>query len=87
MTPCIAAFSVQYTGISAHAGVSPRLQNAADGQDKPEDGVNALDAAVSAYNSIAMLRQHLPSDHKITIVIKGSEKFISNSKLHCLYRY
>lgn len=41
--------------------------------------MNALDAAVSAYNSIAMLRQHLPSDHKITIVIKGSEKFISNS--------
>jgi len=67
LTPCIAAFSVQYTGISAHAG------------DKPEDGVNALDAAVSAYNSIAMLRQHLPSDHKITIVIKGSEKFISNT--------
>lgn len=26
-----------------------------------------------------MLRQHLPTTHKITIVIKGSERFISNS--------
>lgn len=26
-----------------------------------------------------MMRQHLPASHKITIVIKGSEKFISNS--------
>lgn len=49
-------------------------------QDKPEDGVNALDAAVTAYTSIAMIRQHLPASHKITIVIKGSEKFISNSE-------
>jgi hypothetical protein len=59
---------------------SAELSQPADLQDKPEDGVNALDAAVSAYTSIAMLRQHLPADHKITIVIKGSERFISNSE-------
>jgi metal-dependent amidase/aminoacylase/carboxypeptidase family protein len=55
------------------------LEDIADVKDKPEDGVNALDAAVTAYNAIAMLRQHLPTTHKITIVIKGSERFISNS--------
>jgi len=33
-----------------------------------------------AHNSIAMLRQHLPSTHRIQIVMKGSERFSSSSK-------
>ncbi|KAL3429236.1 hypothetical protein BDV09DRAFT_203154 [Aspergillus tetrazonus] len=43
----------EFTGVSAHAG------------GNPWDGVNALDALVSAYNNIAMLRQQMMPDERM----------------------
>jgi metal-dependent amidase/aminoacylase/carboxypeptidase family protein len=43
----------EFTGVSAHAG------------GNPWDGVNALDALVSAYNNIAMLRQQMMPDERV----------------------
>ena len=39
--------TAEYRGVSAHAG------------GNPWDGINALDAVVSAYNNISMLRQQI----------------------------
>jgi amidohydrolase len=44
---------VGYTGLQAHAAVSPWL------------GRNALDAAVAAYNGIAQLRQHIHPGERV----------------------
>ena len=46
-----------FTGASAHAAA------------EPERGINALDALVTAYNAIAMLRQQIPSDHRLHSII------------------
>jgi metal-dependent amidase/aminoacylase/carboxypeptidase family protein len=43
----------QFTGKSAHAG------------GNPWDGINALDALVSSYNNVAVLRQQLLPDQRI----------------------
>ncbi|KAI9368125.1 hypothetical protein BJX61DRAFT_546824 [Aspergillus egyptiacus] len=43
----------RFTGKSAHAG------------GNPWDGVNALDALVSSYNNVAMLRQQMKPDERI----------------------
>ncbi|KAL4994621.1 hypothetical protein BDV10DRAFT_188821 [Aspergillus recurvatus] len=43
----------EFTGVSAHAG------------GNPWDGVNALDALVSAYNNMAMLRQQMKPDERV----------------------
>ena len=51
------AYRLSFTGRSAHA--------AAD----PWNGLNALDAAVSFYNSISMLRQQLHSGFKLHCII------------------
>ncbi|KAH0582564.1 hypothetical protein H2248_010500 [Termitomyces sp. 'cryptogamus'] len=51
---------VQYTGKTAHAAGSPW------------EGINALDAAVSAYNSISSLRQQLKPDLRVHGIIQGS---------------
>lgn len=51
---------VEYRGRAAHAALSPHL------------GLNALDAVVSAYQSIAQLRQHiLPVDRIHMIITNG----------------
>lgn len=52
-----ASGSVRYHGRAAHASSSP------------ETGLNALDALVNAYQSIAALRQHLPADRRIHGII------------------
>ena len=48
---------VTYTGKAAHAAAFPW------------EGVNALDAAVMAYNSISVLRQQMKPDHSVHGVI------------------
>ncbi|ORY22194.1 hypothetical protein BCR39DRAFT_501710 [Naematelia encephala] len=63
---CNAAFSVKYTGASAHAGAVP------------ERGINALDAAVAAYSNIALLRQMLPDSFRVYDTIQGSEGWTAN---------
>lgn len=51
----IASYSTTavYRGVSAHAGASPW------------EGINALDALVTAYNNISMLRQQIRPDERI----------------------
>jgi len=53
----ISQIAVTYTGRAAHASAFPFL------------GVNALDALVTAYNSIAQLRQHIRPDERIHGII------------------
>jgi metal-dependent amidase/aminoacylase/carboxypeptidase family protein len=48
---------IEYTGKPAHAGMSPW------------EGINALDAATSAYTSISSLRQQLKPDTRVQGVI------------------
>ncbi|NGY03342.1 M20 family metallopeptidase [Solimonas terrae] len=48
-TFCVTAVKATFRGKPAHASLSP------------EQGINALDACVSAYQSIAQLRQHIDS--------------------------
>ncbi|KAG6898319.1 hypothetical protein C0992_011910 [Termitomyces sp. T32_za158] len=65
---------VEYTGKTAHAA------------DSPWEGINALDAAVSAYNSISSLRQQLKPELRVHGIIEGlnwvpnggSPVFVSN---------
>jgi amidohydrolase len=57
-----ARVSVLFHGRSAHASVSP------------EAGLNALDALVAAYQSIAALRQHLPAGHRVHGIITNGGK-------------
>lgn len=53
---------VSYRGVSSHASAMP------------ERGVNALDALITAYNAIAMLRQHIRSTERIHgIILKGGD--------------
>lgn len=65
---CNAAFTIEYKGASAHAGAMPSA------------GVNALDAAVSGYTNVALLRQQIPDTHRIYNVLKGSEGWTANSE-------
>lgn len=51
-------FRVEFHGRTAHAG------------GEPWQGLNAVDAAVSAYTSISMLRQHIHPDERIHGVIE-----------------
>ncbi|KAL1919166.1 uncharacterized protein VTP21DRAFT_2548 [Calcarisporiella thermophila] len=61
-TMAIQMLKVEYFGRSAHAAGAPW------------EGVNALDAAVQAYNSISMLRQQtLPRNRIHGIIIKGGD--------------
>lgn len=46
----------------------------------PEKGVNALDAAVSAYTNIALLRQQIPDFYRVYNTIQGSENWTANSE-------
>ncbi|HVC30247.1 MAG TPA: M20 family metallopeptidase [Steroidobacteraceae bacterium] len=52
--------TVEYFGRNAHAAA------------RPQEGINALDALVLAYNAIAVLRQQIPSDARIHgVITKG----------------
>lgn len=55
----VAHVDVAYRGKSVHASVFP------------EQGLNALDALVTAYQSIAQLRQHIRRDARIHGIIKS----------------
>lgn len=57
-TLAISGFRVTFQGKPAHAALAPW------------EGVNALDAAVAAYNSIALLRQQVRPDERIHLIIK-----------------
>lgn len=52
---------VEYFGHSAHAGLAPW------------EGTNALDAAFAAYSNIAVLRQQIKPDCRVTGVIQGKD--------------
>ncbi len=54
---CVAEVEARYRGVAAHAAAMP------------ERGVNALDALVLAYQSIAALRQHIRSTDRIHGII------------------
>ncbi len=49
----IATWRVEYQGVGAHAAAFP------------EQGRNALDAAVLGYNAVAALRQHIAADERV----------------------
>jgi amidohydrolase len=54
---------VEYTGRAAHAAAAPW------------EGINALDAAVQAYTSIAAMRQHIrPNERVHGVFTKGGDK-------------
>jgi amidohydrolase len=53
----VAHIDVEYRGKSTHASVSP------------EQGLNALDAIVTAYQAVAQLRQHIRRDARIHGII------------------
>jgi amidohydrolase len=56
---CVASakFGATFTGKASHAAAAPH------------DGLNALDAAVLAYNGLSMLRQQIKPDQRIQVVI------------------
>jgi amidohydrolase len=61
---CVASikFGATFTGRASHAAAAPH------------QGINALDAAVLAYNGLSMLRQQTKPDQRIQVVIlKGGE--------------
>ncbi|MBW0512357.1 hypothetical protein O181_052072 [Austropuccinia psidii MF-1] len=62
----ISQVKVEYFGKNAHAAAAPW------------EGINALDAAVSAYNNVSALRQQIRPDERVHGVIKGSENWVSN---------
>ena len=55
----VAFLKIEFTGKAAHAAASPW------------DGLNALDAAVMAYNSISVLRQQMKPDWRVHGVISN----------------
>jgi amidohydrolase len=62
---CIASakFQAAFTGKPAHAALAP------------EEGINALDAAVLAYNGVSMLRQQTKPDERIHgIILEGGDR-------------
>lgn len=62
---CIASskFRATFTGKAAHAAASPH------------EGINALDAAVLAYNGTSMLRQQIKPDQRIQgVLLEGGER-------------
>ncbi len=59
----IATYEIEYFGRSAHAAAAP------------EQGRNALDAAVLGYNAVAALRQHMASTDRVHgVFLKAGEK-------------
>lgn len=56
-------FRATFTGKAAHAAAAPH------------EGINALDAAVLAYNATSMLRQQIKPDQRIQgVLIEGGER-------------
>jgi amidohydrolase len=62
---CIASakFMATFTGKPAHAAAAPH------------EGINALDAAVLAYNGVSMLRQQIKPDQRIQgVILEGGDR-------------
>ncbi|KAH7096397.1 hypothetical protein BKA62DRAFT_719801 [Auriculariales sp. MPI-PUGE-AT-0066] len=57
----IQAVEVEYEGRTAHTAATPW------------QGINALDAAVLAYNAVSVLRQQINPDHRIHGIIEGRD--------------
>ncbi|KAG0140118.1 hypothetical protein CROQUDRAFT_136864 [Cronartium quercuum f. sp. fusiforme G11] len=62
----ITEVTVEYHGHNAHAAGAPW------------EGVNALDAAVTAYSNISVLRQQIHPTERVHGIIQGSEKWTTN---------
>ncbi|KAI8452106.1 hypothetical protein BY996DRAFT_7248504 [Phakopsora pachyrhizi] len=62
----ITQIKVEYFGKTAHAAGAPW------------EAINALDAAVSAYNNISVLRQQIHPTQRVHGIIQGSEKWVQN---------
>lgn len=59
----VAQLVMEYHGRAAHAAAAP------------EEGVNALDAAVLGYNAVAALRQHIGGDERVHgIITHGGDR-------------
>lgn len=73
----IACFDIicTYEGVSAHAGANPW------------EGVNALDAIVSAYNNVSMLRQQMRPDERIHGAIMQAPKITNAIPEHTQTKY
>ncbi|XP_055349398.1 peptidase M20 domain-containing protein 2-like [Paramacrobiotus metropolitanus] len=56
---------VRYTGKASHASCGPW------------DGINALDAAISAYNSVSLLRQQMKPDWRVHAIISGCSEAVN----------
>lgn len=72
---CVASakFGATFTGKQAHAAAAP------------EEGVNALDAAVLAYTGLSVLRQQTKPDERIQVVIlKGGVSVLALNRRSCL---
>jgi metal-dependent amidase/aminoacylase/carboxypeptidase family protein len=65
----VQSLEVEYVGHSAHAGMAPW------------QGTNALDAAVLAYQGIAVLRQQVQPDHRVHGILQGSKDMAPNGVL------
>jgi len=69
---------VEYSGHTAHAALSPH------------EGINALDAAVLAYNNISALRQQLKPDVRVHGIFEGKDWAVNvipdNAKYLCYVR-
>jgi len=74
----IQAIEVEYTGHTAHASAAPW------------EGQNALDAAVIAYQSVAVLRQQIKPDHRVHGIFEGknwaANVIPDNAKMHWIVR-
>ncbi|KAG2130914.1 hypothetical protein DEU56DRAFT_872268 [Suillus clintonianus] len=57
----LSSITVEYQGHAAHAGLSPW------------EGLNALDAAVLAYNNISLLRQQIKPTHRVHGILGGKD--------------
>lgn len=54
---------VEYVGRNAHAAA------------RPQDGINALDALIAAYNNVSLLRQQMSPDARVHgVIIRGGVK-------------
>ncbi|KMU89761.1 peptidase M20D [Coccidioides immitis H538.4] len=64
-----------YEGVSAHSAANPH------------EGINALDAVVSAYNNISMLRQQIRPDERIHGTILQAPKITNAIPEHTATKY
>jgi amidohydrolase len=68
-------FQVDFRGKSAHAA------------GEPWEGVNALDAAVGAYNAVSMLRQQMRPDERVHGIIESGGAYPSIIPDYARMRY